>query len=204
MNVVRDQAILPSLLLEGVSRFVEQAVPHNASVKLHRVARRFGIVAAAGDLATFYGLTGWNQRAASDAALVCFRAWLAEFGSANREDVKVVEQVRHFIELHHTARFKMLGDISLVEESYQVVGRIYNQAGYIRRVGRVQQYLFTREVFRREVVEGYDPTQAARALKEARMLICDGDNRLTYKVRLPDHSSIESVYCVVLPEVEND
>lgn len=69
-----------------------------------RVARRFALVAFAGELATAEGITGWKEGEATRAAKVCFRAWLNEYGKGNREHKNICEAVRAFVE-GNPARF---------------------------------------------------------------------------------------------------
>ena len=59
------------------------------------MAQRFGLVAVAGELATHYGVTGWSEGEATQAASLCFAAWLDSFGgTGNREDRALLAQVR--------------------------------------------------------------------------------------------------------------
>ncbi|MEO8818881.1 MAG: hypothetical protein ABI393_11525 [Paralcaligenes sp.] len=60
-----------------------------------RVARRFALVALAGELATGAGLTGWAKGEASAAARECFASWLENFGGAgNQEQRAILAHVR--------------------------------------------------------------------------------------------------------------
>ena len=60
-KVVADSAHLRQLIGRGIRDFVTEVVPVGASGQIERVARRFGLVAVAGELATHYGLTGWQR-----------------------------------------------------------------------------------------------------------------------------------------------
>jgi putative DNA primase/helicase len=57
--------------------FVPKAAagPETAAVHMIPPVRRFALVAAAGEMATKAGLTGWPAGAATDAARACFDAW---------------------------------------------------------------------------------------------------------------------------------
>jgi uncharacterized protein (DUF927 family) len=101
-RLTSDLDAVPKLVSAYVAQFVSLASPSDASGQVGRVARRFGLVAAAGELATEYGLTGWQEQEAQDAALACFRAWHEDFGHGSHEERAISEQVRFF--LSSTAR----------------------------------------------------------------------------------------------------
>jgi len=66
-----------------------------------RAMKRFAVYAAAGELATAYGLTGWPPRTAYDAAQDMFGLWLQ--GQATPEEIaeiKAVRRVQAFLERH--------------------------------------------------------------------------------------------------------
>jgi len=187
--IVADRAKLADLLTAGIRRFVAEVVPHGAAGQVLRVARRFGLVAMAGELAsgcdlagTGYGLTGWREGEATEAARKCFAAWLEGFGGiGNREDRAIVAQVQAFLEAHGTSRFAPLDD-----EYPDADARIINRAGYYRKGEDGQrEYLVLPEVFRREVCQGFDEKTAKKALIEAGMLIPGSGGRLSKVERLP-------------------
>ncbi len=59
-----------------VDELVAKWVPEGAHSQVARVAKRFALVAAAGELATACDLTGWPPGASIDAARRCFEGWL--------------------------------------------------------------------------------------------------------------------------------
>ena len=64
-------------------------------------------MAAAGSLATAFGITGWSDDEADRAALACFRAWLERRGSAGDHDIEAgIRQVVAYIEAHGSSRFE--------------------------------------------------------------------------------------------------
>lgn len=71
-----------------------------------RAGHRFAIIAAAGELASQFGIAPWPDGSASWAARVCFDAWLkARGGAGNQEPRDMLEQVRHFLAQHGESRF---------------------------------------------------------------------------------------------------
>ena len=92
--------------------FVDHHVAAGASGQVYRVAGRFGLIAAGGELATRFGLTGWAEGEALSAAGVCFQAWIDRRGGyGNREADKAVEAVQRFIEQHGESRFQVWGNV---------------------------------------------------------------------------------------------
>ncbi len=192
-RIVADRTKLVDVISDGVREFVAESVPKGASGQVERVARRFGLVAAAGELATHYGLTGWSEGEAADGVRACFQAWLQEFGTGNREDMALLAQVRGFLEKHGASRFQ-----SIEAES----GFVPNRAGFWRDKDGARQYLVLPEAFRTEVVAGFKPNHACKVLRDAGMLH-PGKERQSDKSRLPGFAHSQWVYVLTFgPEVE--
>lgn len=76
-----------------------------------RVANRFALVGVAGELATKFGITGWDKGQALWAAKVCFEAWLSNRGfKGNKEHVKALRHVRDFIYSRLNSHFPYVTD----------------------------------------------------------------------------------------------
>lgn len=58
-----------------MTEFLSKNVPQDAQGFVHRVGKRFALVAAAGETATEMGITGWPQGEAFRAAASCFKRW---------------------------------------------------------------------------------------------------------------------------------
>jgi putative DNA primase/helicase len=87
--------------------FTESALPVGADGQVRRVADRFALVAAAGDLASAWGVTGWPVGASREAALRCFGDWLKERGGAGSgEETQARRALIEAIETHGAARFQ--------------------------------------------------------------------------------------------------
>lgn len=186
--VVKDRASLAEQAAELVREFVTDYTAEDAPGQVLRVARRFGLVAAAGELATAYGLTGWQGGESVRACAACFASWLDGFGGAgSREDRALFAQVRAFFELHGASRFE---DMSATLEQ-----RIPNRAGFWREgEDGSRQFLVLPEVFKREVCAGFDAKAAAKTLTEAGMILPSGDGKATRNVRLPGIGAPARVY----------
>ncbi len=126
-----------------------------------RVAARFALIAMAGELATEYGLTGWHEGAALDAALHGFKLWLSTRGQGNDEKRQITERVTDFIERHGDGRFSNADLAETVP--------IRDRAGWWRDTEGGRVYLFTSEAMR-EALKGFDFRRALDHLSEADML----------------------------------
>ncbi len=151
----------------------------DADGQVRRVADRFALIAAAGELATAYGLTGWRPDDAERAIRICFTSWLATRGTRGAaEPAAMLAQVRGFLEAHGESRFTSWN-------ATDTAPRTINRAGFRRQTQDGPEFFIEREVFRRELSQGFDPAQVARALADAGALIL-GSGEATRKERLPD------------------
>jgi len=175
--LVADRTKLAVVLSDGIRRFVTEYAPVNAVGQVERVARRFGLVAVAGEIATRYDLTGWPQGEASKAVGNCFSSWLKGFGVGNREDRALLAQVRAFFEHNGASRFQ-----DLSSENQQVI----NRAGFFRKdADETREYLVLPQAFRSDVCAGFDSASAAKVLQQHGWLAPGHSDRPTQKVRVP-------------------
>jgi uncharacterized protein (DUF927 family) len=174
-RLVVDRENLSAVLAEGIRRFVAEVAPKGATGQAERVARRFGLVATAGEIATRYGLTGWEKGESSTAAGRCFASWLELFGgTGNREERALLAQVRAFLEAHGQSRFQ---DLSIDNQ-----GTI-NRAGFFRtNADGNREFLILPQAFKQEVCKGCDPKLAKDTLLSHGWLL-PGSDRITQRVR---------------------
>lgn len=130
-----------------------------------RAAGRFALLAYAGELATSYGITGWPEGAAIEAAAVCFKAWREMRGGGNDEARQIVERVTGFIEAHGDSRF------SGVDADGEI--KVINRAGWWRDGSNGREYLFT-SAGMREATKGFDFNRALELLQQSGLLDAAG------------------------------
>ncbi len=105
-NVAADLAQVRECVSGARKAFLASALPSGADGQVRRVADRFALVAAAGELATVQGVTGWPESTAANAALRCFRDWLAERGGIGASEVSDAKaRLRREIEVNGHSRF---------------------------------------------------------------------------------------------------
>lgn len=177
-------------------------LPPDADTQARDVARRFALVAAAGELATFWRVLPWPEGEATRAAEIMLAAWLTTRGGAGAaEDAEALERVRRFIAEHGEARFPAVGvDGEAKDESGRVTLR---RAGFRKTVAvssdgrsKAPAYLFFPEVWGAEVFDGANATAGAKALERAGFLVPGEGGRAQRKERVPGFSGPVRFYVV--------
>lgn len=153
------------------------SVAKNASGQVRRVAARFGLIAAAGEFATFWGLTGWAKDEALNACKKCFQEWLAARGTAgDREPAAMLARVRAFLEQHGDSRFTDWDDPDRLT---------INRVGFKKQGDGGTDYFVLSESFKREFAKGIDLRQLTKLLLNVGALMPDSEGNATRKERLP-------------------
>ncbi|NGX34814.1 MAG: hypothetical protein K1060chlam1_01171 [Candidatus Anoxychlamydiales bacterium] len=158
--------------------FTKKNKPLNADGQVLRVLHRFALIAAAGNLATEYGITKWPDDESFWAASECFNSWIENRGGTSAQEEKnALIQIRHFFELHGDSKFSSFGD--------EINLKVMNRAGYKRFVdGGLYFYVFV-EAFRTDICNGIDPKLAAKICIEKGWLIPDSGGKSTRAENLP-------------------
>ena len=136
-----------------------------------RAAGRFAVLALAGELATSYGITGWAEGEAINAAAVGFTAWLSlrgGMGQGNSERGQITERITSFIERHGDSRFS---DADSADLQHALVVR--DRAGWWRAAGDGRVYLFTADGLR-EALKGFDFNRALDTLQQVGAIAAPG------------------------------
>jgi len=180
-DVLRDRTTA------AIDRLAGLWVPEGASGQVGRVARRFALVAAAGELATEAGITGWPEGEATGAARRCFNSWLESRGGiGDAEEVQMLRQVRRFFEAHAESR---LTEWNRLQESFT---RTQQRAGFRKpikdeglEIVAWEFYVFI-EAFRQEICEGFEYKAVLRVLKDHGYLEPDTGRSFDCRARLPN------------------
>lgn len=156
---------LPGLLREIAKRFEEEALTDAAEGQARRVAQRFALVAAAGELATDWGLTGWPEGESLRAAQAAFVAWMNRRGGEQNQEARAwLRQVRDHLLRGAEGRYADR-DRSNLDTSKHAPAKS-DRVGY-RRVDaideKVEYYIFA-ETWRSVVCQGLDAGAVGRLL----------------------------------------
>lgn len=179
-HLVAHRRALADALAERLRQFAAEMTPPDAHGQVVRVARRFALVAVAGELATEHGLTGWPAGEAMQAAISCFNSWLAGFGdSRDRESHMIVRHAQGFLEKHGNSRFEYL---RATEEE-----RVSNRAGFYRvHEDGQREFLMSKNLFREHICQSYAIKTVVAALRAAGMLVRASNGESTQVVRIPE------------------
>jgi len=208
--LVSNRAAIERALKSFQSDFLKQHVPQNASGEVYRAAQRFAVIAAAGELATEAGITGWLPGDGTNAAVRCLQAWIARRGTAGpAETAAMISQVRRFLEAHGSSRFQVIRHPSSAgrDDNPDEAQVVRDRAGFRRRNpdNDETEYLILQETFKTEVCSGHDYRQVRKVLKERGHLLRE-DTHWTVKPRqLPEMPKGARIYCIretILGELE--
>ncbi|MDQ1081465.1 DUF927 domain-containing protein [Pseudoroseomonas cervicalis] len=170
-------------------------LPKDAETQAQDVARRFALVAAAGELATAWQVTGWPSGVAKEAAEAHMRIWLAaRQGGAAAEDAEAVERVRRLIAEHGDTRFPASNEdgSARIDDARPT----HRRAGFRKVVGGELCFLVYAEIWREEVFAGADATAAARTLLRRGFLVQGEGGKLQRNERVPGFSKPSRFYVI--------
>ncbi len=208
-TLTKDSEAIGERVKRAVATLAGEWAYGASSGQVSRVARRFALVAVAGELATEYGLTGWQANEATLCTKVVFDSWIeSRGGTGNGERARMLAQVRGFLEAHGAARFTWwhratddhapntmhrAGFRRIVDEQgkplAEPVGELSKDAF---GSGHTEFYVLL-GVFRDEVCKGYDYKAVCRLLIELGHLVTD-KGRLDSRCRIPSMGEKTTCY----------
>ncbi|WP_293374786.1 DUF927 domain-containing protein [Nevskia sp.] len=154
-KLTRDDSNFPALY-ERMKALPEFEAAEGQS---KRVGARFALLALSGELATTYGITGWQEGTATAAAATAFRTWKQSRGEGSDERTQALRAVSEFIELHGDSRFSSVGgsddDIRVKRAGWWLDGELSGRT-----------YLFTTAGLR-EALKGFDFKRVLTILQTA-------------------------------------
>jgi putative DNA primase/helicase len=175
-------------LQTSIAEFVQQCVPVDADGQVTRVAHRFGLVAAAGELAVRIGLLTWPSGEATSAARSCLESWIERRGgTAEMEREQACDLVRRHLELFGERNFRWLRTAGLSTSDFEPSTEHH---GWKRQNldGRLQ-YLILPSAFKTVICRGMDSASIARHLLAAGMLFPDGQGKSQQSIRVKDEGN---------------
>ena len=183
-RLVSDSNKWKILALDLFKEFVKQNMPKGADGQVGRVLNRFGLVAAAGEIATKMGITGWLEGESFQAAIKCFHDWLSYRGGiGSQEERKILSLLYLFFQKYGESRFT--GWETAHEEKTAI------RAGYWKKeCGEINYFVYP-EFFREEICVGFDPQLVAKIAIKHGLLKPDSEGKPTRGEKLPgNHKTI--------------
>lgn len=181
-------------------RFIKTVTEPEDDPQVKRIAGRFGVVAAAGSLATQFGVLPWQENAAFDAAVTCYTAWKNVRGTTQSEEERdALRALRRFFELYGRSRFEAITpphNANKTEETWHEDERpVRDRCGYRTTNEKKETVIYvTPEAFRSEVCDGHNANIMLRVARDYGALILGDGKHLQKNVRLPGHSGTTRVY----------
>ncbi|WP_445571331.1 DUF927 domain-containing protein [Pseudomonas sp. E102] len=181
-----------AILRRTLEGFVSKALPASASGQAHRAAARFGLAAAAGELATALGITGWPDGTATTAARVCLSAWLNERGGAgNLEGDAILARLRQIIERFGESRFTRweTAAAKIDEHGPRTIDRLGFRKTLEHGMGDTMHtthtYYVLPEAWRSEIFRGMNINAVNKELLHRGVLEPGSDGKASNLVRFP-------------------
>ncbi|WP_289047890.1 DUF927 domain-containing protein [uncultured Psychrobacter sp.] len=187
-HITSDKAATTATAKQFVSDFMSNY--SDLAPQAYRVAKRFAIVAAAGEMATLAGITGWQSGQATTAVMTCLDNWLDNYGrDGEHEQRQIIEHIKAFIEQHGSSRFQPCH----IHMHQDFETKITNRAGYHNY--DTGEYYFSTSTFN-EVCSPFNKSKVLQVLDEARLLNVTESDRKTCRVPLPFKKNRSRVYAV--------
>lgn len=172
-HITSDKAATTATARQLVNDFMSQY--SDLAPQAHRVAKRFAIVAAAGEMATLAGITGWQAGQATTAVMTCLDNWLDNYGrDGEHEQRQIIEHIKAFIEQHGSSRFQPCYRNTRLDFEE----RTPNRVGY--RNMETGDYYFFKGTFD-SVCAPFGKKKVLQVLEEADLLLLNQGDRKIYK-----------------------
>jgi putative DNA primase/helicase len=152
----------------------------------NRAAGLFALIALAGEKATEYGLTGWHEGEALEAAIELFNAWREFRGQGQTETRQILQGIRYFIDRHGDSRFSGLEqETKTMYQGDNIDQRpvVRDRAGYWKDTDRGRIFLFNSSALQ-EAATGFDLKVILQTLNEAEWIIEKDHKKNSKKIKI--------------------
>lgn len=207
-RLISDQPAAIAMAKALLAAFLARAAEAGDSGQVQRAAVRFGLAAAAGELAAAFGVVPWPPEHAATVALAMYRRWAAEFGrDAPREDREILRLLRAVIQSERSA-FSPIGDDHVAEDALPSAGGRDSEARGLRTYGwrhvrGPEVHYYFHGAGWAQVFRGYNAQDCARVVADAGFLEVDSDKRRLQK-SVKINGERQRVYSVRLTILEAD
>jgi putative DNA primase/helicase len=172
IKISHDQDFAIHFAEKILKEFIEKNQPLKASGQVSRVLKRLAIIAAGGELAVEFGLTGWEKGAAMMGVSKCFRDWLiARGGVGNYEELRALKHIYMFFS-NNSYRFENWDTVLDKDVAEQASFKKFDRQGNI-------EFFVNRSLFDKEISIGHDPTLLAQLCIKKGLLLPSTDNKST-------------------------
>lgn len=163
----RNDPKLITFLKEQINNFIQANCPKNSDGQVKRVCNRFALIAAAGELASHYGILPWAKGTAFESASICFKRWLSgRDGIDSSETINAIKQVQHFFEMHGSSRFS---DIIIQNgiKKYVDDSKTFNRVGFrFKNQNEETEFYVFSNIFKNDICKGLNSKIVSKILLE--------------------------------------
>jgi len=187
-QVIANRDTLQERVKEFIDAFLQQGTMKEASGQVQRIASRFALLAAAGILATGYGITKWPEDEAGKAVLFCFNKWLAQRGNVvQSEKTHLISQVQAFFEANADSRFTRIAGLAAENTA------IRDRVGFKEMTdGSIRFFVLPNQLDL--IIKGFNKTSAVKTLVSEGYIIPDKHGKATTAKRLPGFGTPKKIY----------
>lgn len=172
--ITKDKAMITTEAQVWIDEFM--SLYPDIKAQAYRVGTRFALVAAAGEMATQAGITGWQKGQALSAAQICFDNWLNNYGrGGEHEQRQIIKHIQAFIEQHGSSRFEPRHS----HRCPDFEPRTSNRVGY--RNTNTGDYYFLMNTFEMEICPPFNTKKVLQVLDDAGLLMRNQGDRKAYK-----------------------
>ncbi|MBN8508531.1 MAG: DUF927 domain-containing protein [Burkholderiales bacterium] len=191
---------LQARIAEHMEAFAARYVRDEASGQVKRGARRFALAAAAGEMATAEGLTGWPKGEAMRAAGTMLEAWLATRpgGIGDSEEATILRDLRQWFGMFGQMNFARWGVLDndhkpntpmMCGWRRDIVGDTVGAKGerlVEQQVGTTWYVLA--EPFRSTVCKGHNHRRVLDVLKKHKLIELEPSGRALHRAKPPGYT----------------
>lgn len=193
-QVVAASGVLPDLLRGCVRNFIDAHCPVGADGQVIRVAERFGLLAAAGELGAGMGILPWPEGEATAGAANTFDAWLATRGGHQAgELLMAVQQVKEHLERHAAKHFDNW--LRGVPGGAYVEAKALDRWGFRAKVNGQSEFWASPSGFA-NLCAGYDSRAVAKELIRLGILKPGTDGKSSALVTIPGEAKARYYHLV--------
>ena len=194
----RDEALEAAAVI--VNAFVEDVAKVGDTGQARRAAKRFAAIAAAGELATMFGVVPWEKGTAAAAAAKLYHRWATAFGrDRNREETEILRRLKEAVEAD--AQWGNVNDSGAKDDEAPRStreGEARSLAAYgwkrIREKEKEVTYLFKSSAWE-EVFKGHNLVEVARIVDTAGFLDRSSEGG-RFQCKVSVHGQKHWLYCV--------
>jgi putative DNA primase/helicase len=190
-RIVEDIEGTVNMVKAVINGLRQRYLPKTASPQVIRVFDHLALIAAAGELASKFGITGWEvaKEEAIKGVMKCFQDWLNIRGDLGmHEESHALAQVRNYFELHGESRF------SPWERNAEDKSRTINRVGFRKETNEGSEFYVFTDCFRSEICKGFDYRIVEKICVKHGFLIPDRNGSPTRGERLPGMTKNKRCY----------